>query len=1316
MPPVEPPGRRPLTAMQTSMVLASMRDPHSGVYIVQDVCETPEAIDFARLQRAWRIVAGRHPALRTTIETRAETLMGQRAGETADIPWNEVDWTGVVAADRKDKLAGFLREDRARGFDFAQGVPMRITLLRWPGDTSTLIWCSHHVLLDGQSYLIVWREWFAFYDALAHGAEPRLPDAIPFTAYLDWLDRQDFAGAERYWRQHLAGVARTSGFIVDRIRAAGSPDAGSVARESVVFSQDATASIRGFARRHDLTVGTLVQCAWALLLSRYGGTADVVFGVTRTGRRPGTPGAANMVGPLINTLPFRIAADPGARVLPWLRHVREQMLAMRECEHTPLTRIRDWSVLPAGAPPFDTLFVYEYERLGETLRKLGGSWRERQVTRLQRTDALLTLAAAGSLHLGLDVVYDSRLFCRETASGMAGHLQTLIESFISQPDCRLAEVNMLTARERRWLIEERNQTEATDAADLCAHQLFERAAKRRPDAVAIDGSAGSISFAQLNRRSNQLAGLLRERGAGPEDLVGVCLRRSPDAVAAVLAVLKAGAAFVLLPPNVSAPRLTAMLLDAQPRFVIASEEHAGKLDCCEGVVLSIDRLEDVIARQAWSNLDCLTRPENAAYAAFTSGSTGRPKAAIVTHRALANHTREVARIYGITCADRRLQFAAIGSDMFISEVFTYLCSGATLAFCLDPGGNSIAEFLRLIEAHRITIIGLPSSWWSGWAAAMENGDLAIPHSLRAVIVGMERLNPAALAAFRRAAGDRLKLFNAYGPTEASPTTTIYEAGSSPWESASLVPIGRPIANTRVYVLDDYGNPVPMGVPGELYIGGDGVARGYLNAPDPTAAKFLPDPYSADPAKRMFRTGDRVFSLPDGNLVFLGRADRQVKIRGFRVEPEEIEGVLAEHPGVRHCAVVVHDDDGRQSLAAYLTADISPAPTPEELRLHLSRRLPDYMVPAYFTTLPDMPLTSNGKIDWRSLPPSRPRAHPCGDFVEPATPTEKRLARLWQEVLGLARVSATANFFRSGGDSLGATQVLVRIQREFGKEFPFALFLRAPTIAQIALVLDGGTLAIPDRKMAREATLSSSARQGTRLPLFCITSNAQDLYVFRHLTNHLDSAQPLFVLNVPFEEGECVRTVEELAARVCQSIRGIRAHGPYILGGYCFGGIVAFEAAQQLIADGAEVPLVALLDTPAPGYPRLLGSRRMAAHVKALGRFAKRASAPPVTGTTSMVQTVASKYVPKPIDAALAQFMAEDSLVSSRVLEDPRLAWRKLCRGHFQVYRVPGDHVTWLQEGNAQKAAARLTEALDSQNRGATASRRPASYHAVARQP
>lgn len=1287
---VEVPRRRALTSMQAGMVLGSMRDPRSGVYVVQDVCETAEALDIELLQRAWRAVAARRDALRTVVEISPDHAPAQYVTQDAGIPWHAMDWSGAPAADLQSRLADFLRADSERGFDFAQSVPMRITLLRMPGGSSILVWTSHHSLLDGRSYLIVWQEWFAAYDALARGDGIHSSAAPSFASYLDWLDRQDLTAAEPFWRQHLAGVSRTTGFIADRLLLRGAADAERMARESAVLSEDLTVRLHEFGVRHGFTAGTLMQCAWALLLSRYSASSDVVFGITHAGRRSPVPGAANIVGPMINTLPARIRVPPDDCVLPWIQAVRRQSIAMRDHEHTPLGKIREWRILPPGGPPFDSLFVYDRERPGDALRKLGGNWSYRHVTRRQRTDSPLTLAAYGAPRVSFDLVYDTRFFCRETIAGMAGHLQTLLEEFPAQPHARLAELNMLTGGERRWLIEERNHTAAPRPPDLCAHQLFERRAAQNPAAVAIESAGERVSYSGLNRSANQLAWLLKGRGAGPEDLVAVCLPRSSEAVIAVLAVLKAGAAFVLLPPDVPPGRLTSMLADACPKLAIAAAACAGKLADGGCPVLLLDRLDEDLARQPASEPPCAVKPENAAYAAFTSGSTGKPKAAVLTHRALANHTVGVARALDISSADRRLQFAAIGSDMFISEVFTYLCSGATLVFCLDHAGNSIAEFVRLLGTHRITIAGLPSSWWSAWTAAMSAGHLPVPSSLRAVIAGMERLSPAALSAWNHATGGTVRLFNAYGPSETGPIATIYEAGSSRWEGDSPAPIGRPIANIRVYVLDEHGNPAPVGIPGELYIGGDGVGRGYLNAPELTAAKFPPDPFAGS-GQRLFRTGDVVFTLPDGHLVFLGRVDRQVKIRGFRVELEEVEAVLAEHPAVLRCAVVLQDDDDqRLRLVAYLSARTSPGPVPDDLRLHLSRRLPDYMLPAAFVTLDAMPMTANGKIDRRSLPRRvTPIETPPGCGGQ-ATSTERRLAAIWHEVLGSAPASLAANFFESGGDSLRATQFVLRIQREFERELPFAQFLRAPTIAQIARALGGGMAAAPPSAML------AYAHQGTRVPLFCITSQAHDLYVFRHLMPHLDGSQPVFVLNVPLHEGEGVCRVEELAARLSQSIRAIRPEGPYILAGYCFGGILAFEAARQLIAAGEEVPLVAFFDTPAPGYPRIFGSRRMAARVQALGQPVRMEPA-------SAEVTAARTYVPKSIRADIAQFIARDQAVSTRVLEDPRLAWRSLCKGRFRLYRVPGDHVTWLQEPNVQTAARCLTEALGRQA-AATATR------------
>lgn len=1251
------------------MVLASRQAPRSGIYVIQDVCRSVQDLDTERLKTAWRSVARRHPALRASLVTTAGGEIWQRVDEEAETSWQELDWTGVAPDQEPDKLAAFLRRDWERGLDFDAGIPMRFALLRMPEHACILVWTVHHALLDGRSLAIVWREWFAFYDALLRGEGIRLADPAPFRAHVEWLQRQDLPGAEPYWRQCYAGISETAEYLVDRLRRpAAGPDG--FGKEGVCLSPEETNALSDFASRHGVTVNNLVQGAWAVLLSRYSGRPDVVFGVTRAGRPASVANGGEIVGLLINTLPFRATVQPGAALAPWLRQIREQWAGLRPYEHTPLEKIREWSGLPPGTPLFDSILVYDREPPPETLRKLGGSWIGRTLRRAQRTGVPLTLVAYGQPFLSLEIVYDGRLFARETAAGMARHLLTLLRSFAAQPDAPLAALRMLDAPERAWLLTEVNRTEVSREEDRCVHRLFECQAAQAPEAVALESEAGAISYSELNRRANRLARFLAGRGASPEDLIAICIGRRPDTVVSVLAVLKAGAAFLLLDPSLPPARLARMLENARSKLVLVPDDFEPDLASSEWEVLNLDRLAREIARLSSENLPGLATPGHAAYAMYTSGSTGEPKAVVVTQGALLNHTLAVTRAYGIARTDRRLQFASPGSDMFVAEVFNYLCTGATLVFCPETRSVSVAEFLRALDELRITITGVPSSWWNQWVAAISEGAWAPTPALRVVITGMERVNPAAFRTWMQILGSRVRLFNAYGPTEAPLTATIYEAGTSEWEGGPFVPIGKPIANLKAYVLDSGGNPVPAGVPGELYIGGNGLARGYLHAPELTAERFLPDPFQA-PGNRLYRTGDRVFRLPDGNLVFLGRLDRQVKIRGFRVELDEVEAVLSQHPAVRQCAVIVRGRDERQRLVAYVAPAAGQTPDSGDLRLHLCRRLPDHMVPVAFAILPELPKTSSGKVDRLSLPESTPET-PVSEWTRrpPATVVEKRLAALWQRVLDIPRAWATDNFFLSGGDSLRAAELLALINREFSLELPMAALLRAPTLAGLASALEGNE---PQTAPAAGEVVLFFNENGVQVPLFCISSLADNPHCFRHVAAHLGPDQPLFALGGPDRGSEWLQDLEETALRVCQAIRRIRPRGPYLLGGYCSGGIVAFECARHLVSMGEEVPLVALFDVPRPGYRRFL---RM---------FGRRARS----------QRPAARVL-TPVAVPLVHFMAQqDETIGTRILHllaDPRLGWRDLCEKPVRIVRVSGSHATLLHEPHAAQVAAGL-EAL-----------------------
>lgn len=1259
------------------MALASVRAPRSGAYILQDVCEFEQELDVGLLRQAWESVARGHAALRTRLDCNSSGMLRPAVEEDARVRWH--------AADSVD-LAAYLRDDRERGFDLGDGVPLRVAVIRNGPRSWAVVLTIHHALVDGRSLLIVWREWMRAYDALVSGEKPEST-----LEYREETEDVIPAGADLYWRESLTGITQTTDYIADRLLRMPVPVGSGFEKESLILSAECSEEVGKLAERHGVTINNLVLGAYTLLLSRYSGREDVVFGVTRTGRGASSR-LSNQVGMYIHTLPFRLKAPSDVLPAPWLRHIREQWVEQRRYERTPLENIAEWSGLPPATRLFDTVVVYDHEPPGETLRKLGGGWERRKLYRLQRTDSPLTLVAYGRPAVRLEFVYDARRFARETVAGMVRHLGNLLTAFVEQPDSVLGRLKMVAGTEETRLVEEMNRTKTEYPQELCIHELFEEQVRLRPEKAALDTPAKSISYSDLNARANRLAWHLRDKGIGSEDVVAVCLPRSPEAVIAVLGALKAGAAFLPLDTSLPEERLASMLADAGVKLVISGSTlpRVGELEGIPRVSL------DDVADGPRENLTKATSSAAPAYAIFTSGSTGRPKAVVVTHRNLVNYTLAARQVYGLSESDRRLQFASLGTDLFVAEVFNYLCCGATLVLGLERRDLSIREFVRVLDDQRITVTGLPSTWWNEWVEAMRNG-VALPSCLRAVIAGMEQVNAAALLEWRRMTAGRVRWFNAYGPTETTCTSAIYESGSSEWEGDSCVPIGKPIANTRAYVLDHLGNVVPVGVTGELYIGGDGVALGYRNDSGEMERQFVPDPFSDEPGSRMYRTGDLVFRLPDGNLVFQGRADRQVKIRGYRIELEEVEAVLSEHPGVRQCAVVADGAQGQERLLAYLTSAEKQEPGRAALRLHLARRLPEYMIPARFVTLAEMPRTSSGKIDRQALQrygePQLSQQHIRPDNLRDiGNETEEQLARLWEEALKVGRVELTDDFFTLGGDSLSATRLITSINARFKTEIVLEDLLRAPTVARMALALGGDSCS---RTIALQP-------EGANIPLFCITTTVNGPGCFRRLAQLLGNNQPFLVAPRLVPDGEALEQTAErigkLADEFVSAVRELRPRGPYILGGYCLGGIVAFETARRLEDAGAEVRLVILFDAPTPGYPKLSPVRTH--YLRRLRRFIsgeainwKEVFPHFATVARLLRRKALAAYAPQPMTADVVQFIAGEEPISAQVLDDARLGWRDLCQGRFMVYRVKGAHQTMFLEPNVPALAATLSEIL-----------------------
>jgi amino acid adenylation domain-containing protein len=1161
----------PMSPLQQGMLYHSLRAPGSGVDIEQLVCELHEVLEVTALQRSWQCVIARHPALRTNFRWQGLKEPQQEVHSVVELPWKEQDWRDLPPDEKEKRSATFLMADRRRGFDLTQSPLLRLTLFHWDDAHSRLIWTFHHALLDGRSFAPLLREVFTFYEAFKRGEEMKLPLPRPYRDYIDWLQQQDFSKAEPFWRQTLKDFSAPTPLVVDHVPSTGGDDGTRQGDQEIWLSTEITTTLRSLARENQLTLNTVVQGAWALLLNRYSGEADVVFGATRACRRSSVEGAEAMVGLFINTLPLRVRVNPEAPLLPWLKELRVQWMAMREYEHTPLVKIPGWSGVPAGSSLFESIVVFENFHLDTLLRTQGGSWSNRRFRLFEKTNYPITLAVYAEAELCLKIGFDRSRFDDATIGRMLGHLRTLLEAMAEQPQRRLGDYQLLTPAERHQMLVEWNATRADYPEDKCIHELFEAQVERTPEAVAVVFEDRRLTYAELNRRANQLAHRLRKMGVQPDTLVGICVERSLEMVVGILGILKAGGAYLPLDPAYPKERLAFMLDDARPKVVLTQQRLINSLPKNGAKSMALDSESETFITESPENPDSSVWLDHLAYVIYTSGSTGKPKGVMIPHAAVVNFLHFMQQQLELGPQDVLLAVTTLSFDIAGLEIFLPLSVGAQVALVSrEVASDGVLLSAELKRTSTTVMQATPATWRLLLEAGWEGG----PHLK--ILCGGEAWSAELANELLMRCGS---LWNMYGPTE----TTIWSTAHKVADAAKPVAIGRPIANTTIYLLDKNLNPVPIGVPGELHIGGAGLARGYHNRPELTAEKFIPDPFSTEPGARLYRTGDLARYLPGGDIEYLGRMDHQVKIRGFRIELGEIEAVLGQCSSVGVCVVVVREDvPGDKRLVAYLTAKAGEPPNVSELRSLLQTKLPEYMVPSAFVTLDRFPLTPSGKLDRKALPmPDLARPELEKAFVAPRTPIERVLAGIWCEVLGLKQVGVHDNFFDLGGHSLLAVRSQARVEKQLGKRLPLAAFFQSPTVGELAALLTDGST--PAQGLHVFAPQSS----GDKPPLFCL----HFLSSTQSLAKHLGPNRPVYGIASPFDEelrlwherGHAGICVEDLAARCLPILRGVQPGGPYYLAGFCFGGVLAFEIACQLKLQGEEVALLALLDAMyAPG--------------------------------------------------------------------------------------------------------------------------------------
>ncbi|HEV2845896.1 MAG TPA: amino acid adenylation domain-containing protein, partial [Thermoanaerobaculia bacterium] len=1015
----------PLTPLQGGMLFHSLMAPESGVYVNQVSCALPADVDPGLFRQAWEQLVERPPVLRTAFLWDGLEEPLQVVRKTVALPWRELDWRGLAAAEVERRFEELRQEERHTPLALTKAPLLRLTLVRADGGFRFL-WTFHHLLLDGWSLPLLVRDLVTVYGALRQGRTPALPPARPFSDYVAWLQKRPAGKAEPFWRRELAGFTAPNalGGILT-----GTGEAAGTAEHRVPLSREVTAALQALAAKHGVTLQTVTQGAWGLLLSRYSGEDDVVFGGVVSGRPAALPGVEAMVGMFVNTLPVRVRVDGAEPLSAFLRRVQERQLARQDFEPSPLMEIQRWSGAAAGSPLFETLYVFEnYPDAGEAAP---GGLRLGDLRTYESTNYPLTLAVLLTADgVTLQLTSDRARVAAGAAPRLLRHLAALLAAMAEGTDVPLARLPLMGEAERHQLLYEWSDTAAPFPAEEALHDLFAEQAALRPDAVAVEQGEETLTWGELRRRAGRLARRLAALGLRPEERVAVFAERTPDLIASLLGILEAGGAYLPLDPNDPPERLAWMFADAGASLLVARE--APGFEPPPGV-RRVD--PDPIAGGPEADPPRV-QSTSLAYVMYTSGSTGKPKGVAVTHRGVARLVLGAG--YADLGADQTwLQAGAVSFDASTLEIWAPLLNGGRLV--LYPGRlGSLDDLGRVIAEHGVT-----SAWLTaGLFHEMVDRCLDGLRPLKQLLTGGDVVSPEhARRVLERHPG--LTLIDGYGPTEATTFISCHRLDAPPRPGES-VPIGRPIDNTTAYVLDDGLAPLPVGVEGELYAGGPGLARGYLGRPDLTADRFVPDPFGLT-GERLYRTGDRARWRADGALEFLGRRDQQVKLRGFRIEMGEVEAALAESPGVGEAAVAARDDrSGDRRLVAYVVGDADFA----ELRASLRERLPDYMVPAAFVRLESLPLTTNGKVNRRALP--APVWHAGGeDYLAPRTPVEEILAGVWAELLGVERVGADADFFELGGHSLLATRVTSRLRAVLGVELPLRDLFEAPTLAGLA---------------------------------------------------------------------------------------------------------------------------------------------------------------------------------------------------------------------------------------------------------------------------
>jgi amino acid adenylation domain-containing protein len=1352
------PNIYPLSYNQQALWFLYKLVPESAAYNLAFTARICSKLDTLLLKEAFQTLTARHSIIRTTFsEQNGEPV--QKVHQFQEVWFEEID----ASTWSEDELKQQVVEAYKRPIDLETGAVMRVSLFHVTEGNHVLLLTIHHIACDAWSIWILVEELLLLYTAQKTGAKASLPEInFCYQDFIKWqtqlLNSSQGELQKKYWHQELAGELPILNLPTDRPRGLVQTYHG--ASHPFKLSQEVVQKLKKLAQVEGITQYMILLAAFEVLLYRYTGLEDILVGSPTAGRSQAE--FANIVGYFVNLVVLRANFGDNPTFKSFLAQVRSTVLKAIAHQDYPFPLlVKQLQPLrnPSHSPIFQVSFGFQQSQPEEVVDFPNNS---ETLTPFHEKSLLLEpfeiAQQEGQFDLSLDIVeakefflgvfkYNIDLFDATTIARMVGHFQTLLEAIVSNPEQRVCDLPLLSAVEQQQLLLEWNQTAVSYPQDKCIHQLFEEQVEQTPDKVAVVFEEQHLTYRELNSRANQLAHYLKSLGVEPEVVVGLCVERSLAMVVAMLGILKAGGAYLPVDSQLPTERLAFMLKDSCVSLLLTQTQHQDKFPQQQARIVCLDSNWEEIAQHSLENPRNQVNPDNLAYLIYTSGSTGKPKGVAVPHRAVRRLVINTNYI-NIEPKDVVAQVSNCSFDAATFEIWGALLNGASLVIITKDIALSPNDFATKLHEQGITVLFLTTALFNLLASVVPSAFQKMQH----LLFGGEAVDPKLVKRVLKNHPPS-RLLHLYGPTESTTFTTWYLVKDDTTQETTTIPIGSPVANTQCFVLDNQLQPVPIGVPGELYISGEGLSRGYFNRPELTAQKFIPNPFlgsrggirkyshSLPPSltpffNRLYKTGDLARYLPDGNIEYLKRNDNQVKLRGFRIELGEIEAVISSHSGVLQTVVIARVDDvaGDKRLIAYVVPNPETTLSVSELRHFLSKKLPEYMIPSAFLFLEALPLTPNGKVN-RSALPSPELAQPNTDVrkVAPRDEYERQLVLLWKDVLGFAP-GIKDNFFSLGGHSLLAVKLFAQIEQKFGKKLPLSTLFTCGTVETLAQMLRQQQ----ETGVTHWSTLVAIQPLGSKPPLFCIHPAGGDVLCYRDLAIHLGTDQPLYGLQIlELDEKQPTFTrIEDMAALYIREIQTIQKTSPYFLAGYSLGGVIAYEMAQQLHKQGELVGLLAMFDSGIPGSDRLLRlQKRIFIHINNIFRFGlsylKDSSVrdeinrvksyiksyvkdirclgktqanseteqaivdlPPwETYTFQVHQQAWERYNFQPYPGSITLFRTDQNYQAGLHLY-PLLGWENLVTGSIELHDIPGAHSNLLDEPHVQVLADQLKHCLE----------------------